>query len=75
MRFLDIDSLIAGTDLIVTAEGGIDDQTPRGKVPGEVARRARAHNVPVMALAGTISEGAGVNYKAEVGIHAYASIC
>jgi glycerate kinase len=72
MRFLDIDSLIANCDLIITAEGGIDYQTPRGKIPSEVARRARAHNVPVVALAGTIGEGAGVNY--DVGIHAYASI-
>lgn len=72
MRFLDIDALIADCDLIITAEGGLDYQTPRGKIPSEVARRARAHNVPVVALAGTIGEGAGVNYDA--GIHAYASI-
>lgn len=72
MRFLDIDSLIANCDLIITAEGGIDFQTPRGKIPSEVARRARVHNVPVVALAGTIGEGAGTNYDA--GIHAYASI-
>jgi glycerate kinase len=72
MQFLDIDSLISDCDLIITAEGGIDYQTPRGKIPSEVARRARAYNVPVVALAGTIGEGAGVNYDA--GIHAYASI-
>lgn len=72
MQFLDIDSLIAGSDLIITAEGGLDYQTPRGKIPSEVARRARVHNVPVVALAGTIGEGAIVNYEA--GIHAYASI-
>jgi len=72
MRFLDIDTLISGCNLIVTAEGGIDYQTPRGKIPSEVARRARIHGVPVVALAGTIGEGAGVNYEA--GIHAYASI-
>ena len=72
MRFLDIDSLISDCDLIITAEGGIDYQTPRGKIPSEVARRARAHNVPVVALAGTIGEGADANYDA--GIHAYASI-
>jgi glycerate kinase len=72
MRFLDTNSLIADCDLIITAEGGIDHQTPRGKIPSEVARRARAHNVSVVALAGTVGEGAGVNYEA--GIHAYASI-
>jgi glycerate kinase len=70
MQFLD--SLISGCDLIITAEGGIDYQTPCGKIPGEVARRARAYNVPVVALAGTVGEGAGVNYDA--GIHAFASI-
>jgi glycerate kinase len=72
MQFLDIDSLISGCDLIITAEGGIDYQTPCGKIPGEVARRARAYKVPVVALAGTVGEGAVVNYDA--GIHAYASI-
>jgi len=72
MRFIDIDSLISDCDLIITAEGGIDYQTPYGKIPSEVARRARAHNIPVVALAGTIGEGAGVNYDA--GIHAHASI-
>lgn len=72
MRFLDIDSLIAGCNLIVTAEGGIDYQTPRGKIPSEVARRARIHGMPVVVLAGTIGEGAVVNYDA--GIYAYASI-
>lgn len=72
MQFLDINALIAKSDLIITAEGGIDSQTPRGKIPSEVAHRARAHNVPVVALAGTIGEGAGMNYEA--GIHAYTSI-
>ena len=72
MQSLDIDSLISDCDLIIAAEGGIDYQTPRGKIPSEVARRARAYNVPVVALAGIIGEGAGVNYDA--GIHAYASI-
>lgn len=72
MRYLDIDSLIANCDLIITAEGGIDSQTPQEKIPSEVARRARVHNIPVVALAGTIGEGAGTNYDA--GIHAYASI-
>lgn len=51
---------------------GIDSQTSKGKIPSEVARRARVHSIPVVALAGTIGEGAGTNYDA--GIHAYASI-
>lgn len=74
IRFLDMDSLKADCDLIITAEGGIDYQTPCAKTPSEVARRARrarVHHVPVVALTGTIGEGAGVNYDA--GIRAYAS--
>jgi glycerate kinase len=30
-----LDELLAGADLVLTAEGGIDHQTPRGKIPGE----------------------------------------
>lgn len=72
MRFFSLDLLLSDCDLVITAEGGLDSQTPRGKIPSEVARRARAYNVPVIALAGTIGEGAETNYAA--GIHAYASI-
>jgi glycerate 2-kinase len=72
MNYLDLDSMLREADLAITAEGGIDRQTPFGKVPAEVARRARTYNVPVIALAGTIGEGARVNY--EHGIVAYSSI-
>lgn len=71
-RYLKLDHLIANADIVFTAEGGIDYQTPRGKIPAEVARRARKYDIPVVALAGTIGDGANVNYDA--GIHAYASI-
>lgn len=68
----DIDRRIARADLVVTAEGAIDLQTPHGKVPAEIARRARAHGVPVVALAGSLGEGAPLVH--EVGIGAVASI-
>lgn len=54
----DIDELIARCDLVLTAEGAVDYQTPRGKVPAEVARRAKRLGKPVVALAGSIGEGA-----------------
>jgi glycerate 2-kinase len=63
MQYLDIDELLSGADLVFTAEGGIDFQTPRGKIPAEVALRAKHHNVPVIALAGTIGKDAEVNYE------------
>ncbi|MEU0740358.1 glycerate kinase [Streptomyces sp. NPDC006134] len=55
---LDLDARLARADLVVTAEGALDHQTPRGKVPAEVARRAKRHGRPVLALAGTLGEGA-----------------
>ncbi|MBQ1087850.1 glycerate kinase [Streptomyces sp. B93] len=55
---LDLDARLARADLVITAEGALDDQTPRGKVPAEVARRAKLSGRPVLALAGTLGEGA-----------------
>lgn len=55
---LDLDARLARADLVVTAEGALDHQTPRGKVPAEVARRAKLHGRPVLALAGTLGDGA-----------------
>ena len=67
-----LDSLIESADLIITAEGAIDFQTPRGKVPAEIARRAGAMGVPVLGLAGSLGNGAPKVH--EVGIAAIQSI-
>jgi glycerate kinase len=72
MKYLDLDGLLERSDLVFTAEGGIDSQTPRGKVPAEVARRAKEHGLPVIVLAGTVGEGARVNY--DCGIDAFTSM-
>lgn len=69
---IDLDAMIARADLIITAEGSIDFQTPRGKVPAEIARRAQQVGVPVLALAGSLGEGAPDVH--DVGIGAIASI-
>ncbi|WP_235997394.1 glycerate kinase family protein [Nocardiopsis coralli] len=63
---LDLDRRIAEADLVITAEGAIDDQTPKGKVPAEVARRAKLQNTPVVALAGTVGRGADLNHAAGI---------
>ena len=68
----DLDELIRGADMVITAEGAIDFQTPRGKVPAEVARRASRYGVPVIGLAGTLGRGAQDVYG--IGIDAIASI-
>jgi glycerate 2-kinase len=57
---------------VITAEGAIDFQTALGKVPAEVARRAKLHGKPVIALAGTIGKGA--HRSRDAGIDAYAGI-
>lgn len=71
-RYLQMDQMLKSADLVITGEGGIDGQTPRGKIPAEVARRARAYGLPVIALAGTIGEDAEDNL--DHGILSYASI-
>lgn len=71
-QFLNIDDILADSDLVITAEGGIDYQTPYGKVPSYIAARAQVYNVPVIALAGTVGTGAVDNYR--YGIDAFASI-
>ncbi|KAL8868581.1 MAG: hypothetical protein Q9174_004898, partial [Haloplaca sp. 1 TL-2023] len=72
MQFLNIDKILDDYDLVITAEGGLDYQTPRGKIPAEVARRAKKRGLPIVALAGTIGEDAKVNR--EIGVDAFASI-
>lgn len=67
-----LDALIAEADLVITAEGAIDFQTPRGKVPAEIALRARTAGVPVLGIAGSL--GAGAPDVHDIGIGAIASI-
>lgn len=71
-RYLEIESLMEGMDLVFTAEGGIDFQTPRGKIPAEIAERAKRFGLPVVALVGTIGKGAQINH--DHGIDAFVSI-
>ncbi|UVE94577.1 glycerate kinase [Dietzia sp. B32] len=68
----DLDAEISAADLVITAEGAIDFQTPRGKVPAEVARRAGLAGVPVMAIAGSLGRGAPDVH--DIGIGAVTSI-
>ncbi|GAK42640.1 glycerate kinase [Paenibacillus urinalis] len=70
--YIQIEEKIAHADVVLTAEGSLDFQTPNGKIPSEVARIAKKNNIPVIALTGTIGKGAALNYQA--GIDAYSSI-
>ncbi|WP_052865242.1 glycerate kinase family protein [Streptomyces niger] len=70
--YAELDAQLALADLVITAEGALDHQTPRGKIPAEVARRAKRQGKQVIALAGIIGHGAAQTHP--VGIDAYASI-
>lgn len=72
MQYLELDRLLARADLVITAEGCLDGQTPYGKIPSEVAQRAKRHGLPVVALAGTIGKGVAINF--DHGIDAFSSI-
>jgi glycerate 2-kinase len=72
MEYLGLEEALLEADLILTAEGAIDYQTPEGKVPALLAERAAQLNIPVIVLAGMIGMGADSNYGA--GITAFESI-
>jgi glycerate kinase len=72
MQYLGLEELLPEANLIITAEGGIDFQTPQGKVPALLAERAREYNIPVVVLAGMLGKGVNDNYDA--GITAFESI-
>lgn len=73
MEALNLEEILAaGTDLVITGEGEINHQTAYGKVPTGVARIAAKYNIPVVALVGSIGEGANAVY--DHGIKGFMSI-
>jgi glycerate 2-kinase len=68
LEILDFERHLAGADLVVTGEGRLDRQTLSGKAPQAVAQAARAHGIPVVAIAGSVEcsaydlDGAGIAF-------------
>ena len=54
LKAIDFDSLIEGSDLVVTGEGRIDSQTIMGKAPSGVLHAAQAHGIPTIAIGGAV---------------------
>ena len=50
------DKLLGDADLVITGEGSADRQTLMGKLPYGILQRAKAHQVPVMLIAGRIKD-------------------
>ncbi|SER25840.1 glycerate kinase [Arthrobacter sp. OV608] len=59
LEFTDLDQRLAGADLVITGEGSLDEQSLLGKTPMGVARAAAAHRIPVIAVCGRTTLGAG----------------
>lgn len=66
------DELLNDTDLVFTGEGKLDSQSLRGKVVIGIAQRAKARNVPVIAVVGDVSDDGYEAY--DMGVTAIFSI-
>ena len=67
-----LDQQLDGADLVITGEGCLDHQTVYNKAPIGVAERARARDIPVIAISGSLGEGYGEVHSR--GIDAVAAI-
>ena len=61
-----IEAEIADADLVITGEGRLDGQTVMGKTPVCVARIAKRHGKPVVALAGSVTPEAIACHEAGI---------
>lgn len=64
-----MEEAMKGADLVFTGEGRLDEQTAMGKAPTGIAKLAKKHGAKVVALAGSIADGA--EKCNEEGIDAY----
>jgi glycerate kinase len=53
-----LEEKLDGADLVITGEGKLDGQTAFGKAPIGVARLAKKHGIPVVALGGALADDA-----------------
>lgn len=63
LDLIDFDTLLEGTDLVVTGEGRIDWQSAFGKVPSGIGMRCKAKGVPAVAIVGGMGTGAEKIYE------------
>ena len=57
LETVDLERHLAGADLVITGEGQLDFQTVYSKAPIGVAQRAKARDIPVIAIAGSLGDG------------------
>lgn len=72
-ELIGLDAAIREADLVITGEGQLDGQTSHGKVVAEVVAHARALQVPVVAVAGSLAcDEAGMT---AFGLHDARALC
>ena len=72
MDVISLEDKLCDADFVITGEGRMDAQSAMGKLPAGVAALAKKHGKPVIALAGSVADGAeALN---DIGIDAVQSI-
>ena len=66
---IDFDRIIRGADLVITGEGKIDYQTVKGKTAAGVLARAKAQDIPVVAIAGSVEKCESVEQMGFAGVY------
>ena len=72
IRATGLEEKIRGADFVITGEGRMDAQSAMGKLPAGIAALAKKYGKPVIALAGSVADGAEV--LNEIGIDFLQSI-
>lgn len=67
-NLLDLETIIADADLVITGEGRMDGQSINGKGPIGVAQIAHVYDIPCIAICGSL--GSGINAVYDHGITA-----
>ena len=66
LDLIGFDDMLSGADLVVTGEGRADKQSVCGKVMQGVALHAKAKDIPVIGLCGSLGDGAELLYDCGV---------
>ncbi|MDM5153752.1 glycerate kinase [Bacillus sp. DX1.1] len=72
LDLIGMEEKMQGVDFVITGEGKLDGQTSMGKAPLGVAQLAQKYHIPVIALAGGVTEETSI--LNELGITSYFSI-
>ncbi|MCY8498594.1 glycerate kinase [Bacillus atrophaeus] len=63
LEAVDFENEVQDADLVITGEGRIDSQTIYGKTPIGVAKVAKSYDVPVIGIAGSVSQDSDAVYQ------------